>query len=41
MTLSELKEHIKQQFGYPMVNVELDDTQMNGAITRAYQYHLK
>jgi len=41
MTLVELKETIKEQFGYPQVRVELTDPQMETAISRAYQYHLK
>ena len=41
MTLNQLKEYIKQHFGYPMVNVELHDDQLNSMIERAYKYHLK
>jgi hypothetical protein len=41
MNLTELKLHIKQHFGHPMVKVELHDSQMYGIIERAYNFHKK
>ena len=41
MILSELKDYIKQHFGWPMVNVELHDDHLNNQIERAYKFHLK
>lgn len=41
ITKTQLKEHIKQHFGYPYVKVELSDDQLNGFILRARNMHLK
>jgi len=41
MNLTELRTHIKQHFGYPMVEVELNDAQLNGVINQAYNFHKK
>lgn len=37
MNINHLKGYIKRKLGYPVINIEIDDTQMTDAITDAFE----